>query len=283
MPDALWSESVMLSEAGNPATIAYREPQCMTLVDALPVWAAGLVLLVVLTLASRIGILLRARTGNTSNEDGGYILSAALGLLALLIGFTFSLALSRYEMRRDLVLKEANAIGTTYLRAQLAPEPFRSELRTLIRRYLDARLALADAGEDAGAIARAEVQADQLQQRLWDTTMAAIPHVDPPVAVPLLIATVNETIDLAASRKATLSARLPSSVVAALLVYAVISAGILGYVTQGNRRGTQISAVLLFVLLTLAITLILDLDRPRTGSIVVSQAPLLDLKASIKP
>jgi hypothetical protein len=255
----------------------------MTIVDALPVWAAGLILLAVLTLASRVGIWLRARTGDASHEDGGYILSAALGLLALLIGFTFSLALSRYEMRRDLVLQEANAIGTTHLRAQLAPEPFRSELRTLIRRYVDARLALADAGEDATAIARAEAQADQLQQQIWDTTMAAVPHIDPPVVVPLLTASVNDTIDLAASRKAALAARLPSSVVLALLVYAVISAGILGYVTQGIRRGTHVSAVLLFVLLTLAIGLILDLDRPRTGSIVVSQAPLLDLKASIKP
>jgi hypothetical protein len=255
----------------------------MTVVDALPVWAAGLVLLAILTLASRIGIWLRARGGDASHEDAGYILSAALGLLALLIGFTFSLALSRYEMRRDLVLQEANAIGTTYLRTQLAPEPFRSQLQTLVRRYVDARLALADAGEDAGAIAAADAQADRLQKQIWDTIMAAVPHIDPPVAVPLLTNTANATIDLAASRKAALSARLPSSVVLALLVYAVISAGILGYVTQGNRRGTQISSALLFVLLTLAISLILDLDRPRTGSIVVSQAPLLDLKASIRP
>ncbi|HEX4365599.1 MAG TPA: hypothetical protein VH023_02155 [Rhodopila sp.] len=255
----------------------------MTMVDALPIWVAGLLLLVVLTFASRVGILLRARSGHASHEDAGYILSAALGLLALLIGFTFSLALSRYEIRRDLVLQEANAIGTTYLRTRLAPEPFRSQLQTLVRRYVDARLALADAGEDAGAIAAAEAQADRLQKQIWDTTMAAVPHIDPPAAVPLLTATVNETIDLAASRKAALSARLPNSVVRALLVYAVISAGILGYMTQANRRGMQISSVLLFVLLTLAITLILDLDRPRTGSIVVSQAPLLDLKASIGP
>ena len=255
----------------------------MTITDALPIWATALVLLAVLILASRTGTRLRAKTGNASNEDGGYILSAALGLLALLIGFTFSLALSRYETRRDLVLQEANAIGTTYQRAELAPDPYRSQLQTLVRRYVDARLALADAGEDPTAIAQAEAQTNQLQQQLWETTVTAIPHIDPPVAVPLLIATVNETSDLAASRKAALADRLPGSVILALLVYATISAGILGYVTRGTRRGTQVSATLLFILLTLAITLILDLDRPRTGSIVVSQAPLLDLKASIKP
>jgi hypothetical protein len=255
----------------------------MTIVDSLPVWAIGLVLLAVLILASGIGVALRVRASNTPNEDGGYILSAALGLLALLIGFTFSLALSRYETRRDLVLQEANSIGTTYQRAQLAPEPYRSQLQSLVRRYVDVRVSLADAGEDAAAIARAEAQTGQLQQQMWDTAVAAIPHVDPPVAVPLLIATVNETSDFAASRKAALADRLPGSVIVALLVYAAISAGILGYVTQGTRRGTQISATLLFILLTLAITLILDLDRPRTGSIVVSQGPLLDLQASIKP
>jgi hypothetical protein len=251
----------------------------MTIVDAMPIWATGLVLLAGLTLASRTGIRLRARTGD---EDSGHILSAVLGLLALLIGFTFSLALSRYEMRSDLVLQEANAIGTTYLRAQLAPEPFRSQLQTLVRRYLDARLALADAGEDPTAIAWAEAQAEQLQQQMWETTVAAIPHIDPPVAAPLLTAAVNETIDLAAARKAALAARLPGSVVLTLVVYAAISAGILGYVTRGTGRGTRIIAFLLFILLTLAITLILDLDKPRTGSIVVSQAPLLDLQASIK-
>ncbi|WP_158921750.1 hypothetical protein [Acidisphaera sp. S103] len=255
----------------------------MSVVDSLPVWAVGLVVLAVLTLASRIGVSLRALTGNASQEDGGYILSAALGLLALLIGFTFSLALNQYEMRRDLVLQEANAIGTTYLRAELAPDPFRSELQTLVRRYVDVRLALADAGEDAAAIARAEAQAALLQRQMWDTTVVAIPHIDPPVAGPLLTAAVNDTIDFAASRKAALAERLPGSVVLALLAYAVISAGILGYVTRGNRRDAQISAFVLFVLVTLAITLVLDLDRPRTGSIVVSQAPLLDLKASLKP
>jgi hypothetical protein len=126
----------------------------MTIVDALPIWATALVLLTVLTLASRTGIQLRA--GNASNEDGGYILSAAFRLLALLTGFTFSLPLSRYEMRGDLVLQEANAIGMTYLRAQLVPEPSRSQLQALVRRYVDARLALADAGEDTASIARAE-------------------------------------------------------------------------------------------------------------------------------
>lgn len=255
----------------------------MSVVDSLPVWAVGPVVLAVLTLASRIGVSLRALTGNASQEDGGYILSAALGLLALLIGFTFSLALNQYEMRRDLVLQEANAIGTTYLRAELAPDPFRSELQTLVRRYVDVRLALADAGEDAAAIARAEAQAALLQRQMWDTTVVAIPHIDPPVAGPLLTAAVNDTIDFAASRKAALAERLPGSVVLALLAYAVISAGILGYVTRGNRRDAQISAFVLFVLVALAITLVLDLDRPRTGSIVVSQAPLLDLKASLKP
>jgi hypothetical protein len=252
----------------------------MTIIDSLPIWATGLLLLAVLTLASRTGIRLRART---SDEDSGHILSAVLGLLALLIGFTFSLTLSRYEMRTDLVLQEANAIGTTYLRAQLAPDPYRSQLQALVRRYVDARLALAEAGEDPVAIAQAEAQAEQLQRQMWETTVAAIPHIDPPVAAPLLTATVNEMIDLAAARKAALAARLPGSVLLALVVYAAISAGILGYVTRGTGSGTRITAFLLLILLTLAITLIRDLDRPRTGSIVVSQAPLLDLKTSIRP
>ena len=247
----------------------------MNLVDVLPIPLIGVALLAALTLASMVGVRLRDRRADAGRDNDGYIISADLGLLALLIGFTFSLVLGRYDTRRDLVLREANAIGTTWLRAQFAPEPFRSDLRSLTRRYVDARLALADAGEDAAAITRAEGMADDLQRRIWDTTMAAVPRIEPASAVPLLVSTVNETIDLAEARKTALAARLPGSVLLALLIYALISAGVLGYVMRGNSR---ISAFVLFVLLALAITLILDLDRTRTGTIVVSQAPMLDLR-----
>jgi hypothetical protein len=253
----------------------------VSIVDILPLWAAALVLFVLLIAACWIGIILRSRAAIERGDDQGYILSAALGLLALIIAFTFSLALNRYDLRRGLVVQEANAIGTTYLRADLAPEPYRDRLRIIIRHYVDARLALAEAGEDGTAILAADTQATQLQQQLWQTTMAALPAIQPAPAGALLVGAVNDTIDLAATRKAALEARLPASVIAALVLYALISAGILGHATSGNPRRSQISAGVLFVLLTLAITLILDLDRPRVGSIVVSQAPLLDLKATL--
>jgi hypothetical protein len=253
----------------------------MNILDQVPVWADGVAIFMLLIVATQLGGLLRARRAQASGEDETYVLSAAVGLLGLLIGFTFSLALSRYEQRRELVLQEANAIGTLYLRADLTPQPFRGQLQALERSYVDARLALARAGEDPAAITRAERDAETLQGRLWRTAMAAVPQITPPITASLLVASLNDTIDLAASRKAALSARLPASVLAVLIVYAAISAAIVGYVVGGTGGRPRISAVILFALTTLAITLILDLDRPRTGSIVVSQAPLVDLKQSI--
>jgi hypothetical protein len=255
----------------------------LSIVDIVPLWAAGLILFAGLMAGGGIGVLLRRRAPVPAGDDQGYVLSAALGLLALLIGFTFSLALSRYELRRDLVVQEANAIGTTYLRAQLAPEPYRAQIETLMRRYVDARLALADAGEDAGGIARAEAEAGALQQDLWTATVAALPHIQPAPAGALLVTTANDTIDLASTRKAALADRLPGSVIFALVGYAVISAGLLGHATAAGRRPAQVGAAVLFALLALAITLVLDLDRPRLGSIVVSQQPLIDAKAALAP
>ena len=251
--------------------------------DPLPIWATALLLLATLLGACELGFRLRRRRPPADAPYDGYILSAAFGLLALLVGFTFSLALGRHEASRTLVLDEANAIGTAYLRAQLAPEPYRGELLGQLRRYTDARLALAAAGEDTAAIGRADAAAHALHQQLWATTGAAVPAMQPATLTPHLVAAVNETIDLAASRKAALGTRLPTSVLATLVLYAIMSAGILGHVLGGAGRRTGATTTILFVLLTLAVALILDLDRTRTGSITVSQTPLAALRASMAP
>src|SRR4051794_26223849 len=129
-----------------------------TALNLTPLWIVALVLFAAMCAASLAGIGLRYRrdlkTGADLQappaEDGqeGYIVSAVLGLLALLMGFTFSLAVDRFDARRHLVLEEANAIGTAYLRSQLLPEPGRTRMSGLLVRYTDNRLALAKARPD---------------------------------------------------------------------------------------------------------------------------------------
>ena len=133
-------------------------------------------------------------------SDQGHVLSAMLALLGLLVGFTFSIAVGRHEIRRNLVVDEANAIGTEYLRAQLTPEPFRSRLSDQLRRYVDARLALATTGDDRRAIARVEGLTDSLQLQMWATTVEAVPAVQPAAVSSLLVAGMNTVIDVAGRR-----------------------------------------------------------------------------------
>jgi len=253
----------------------------MLLRDALPVWANALLIAALLVGGFEVGLRLgRRRDGGESSV--GHLLSATLGLLALLVGFTFALALGRHESRRLLIVSEANAIGTTYLRAQLLPEPYRARLAEQLRVYTDARIAIARAGEDAAALARAQATTDSLQGAMWATTMAGIPLVTSPPAGALLVSSMNEVIDVVGQRRAEVSARLPASVLLTLVLYALITAGMLGLVSSDSgARRERVLSVILLVLVTLALRLILDLDRPRSGYIIVSQVPLTSLRASM--
>jgi len=250
--------------------------------DAVPIWVTTILIAALLFSACELGYRMGGRQSAAEKSDQGHVLSAMLALLGLLVGFTFSIAVGRHELRRNLVVDEANAIGTEYLRTQLTPEPFRTRLADALRQYTDARLALANAGEDESAIARAETLADSLQQRMWATTVEAVPAVQPAAISSLLVAGMNTIIDAASSRRAALEARLPSIAFASLILYSIVAGGMLGFVSGSGRNRSRVGAFVLLTLLTLALALILDLDRPRRGTIKVSQQPLIDLRASMK-
>ena len=248
---------------------------------SIPIWLLAVLFFLALIAARECGHLLRKRRKRSSPtgdaEDGdGFTMTSVLGLLALLIGFTFSLSLQRYDARRELVVSEANALGTTWLRTELLDESDRSRLQALLRRYVDIRIEFGKARtaeEEAEAFRRTEA----MQQELWNATSEVVaPFRTTPLAA-LLVTTTNESIDLAATRKATREARIPSRILQALAIYALISAAMIGYEKGRHRAATT----LLFVLLTLAASLVADLDRPTTGGIKVSQQPMLDLQRSI--
>ena len=132
----------------------------------------GLLLLALGEVGFRAGLRLFVAKDEPRKGQIGGIQGAVLGLLALLLGFTFSMAVGRYENRRDLVLKEANAIGTTYLRASFLPEAQSKAVEDLLRRYTDTRLSFYNAGSDFTKVAAAENEAGKLQRELWVQTVA---------------------------------------------------------------------------------------------------------------
>src|SRR4051794_9312005 len=178
--------------------------------DAVPIWVTMLLIGALLITGSELGFRTGGRKSPAEKSDEGHVLSAMLALLGLLVGFTFSIAVSRHELRRTLVVDEANALGTEYLRTEMLPEPYRSRLAAMLRSYTDARLALADAGEDSVAIGRANAITDSLQRAMWATTVEVDPLVQPPALSSLIAGGMNAVIDVAATRRAALEARLPT-------------------------------------------------------------------------
>lgn len=249
--------------------------------------ASWLGLAIVMILAAeagfRVSTVLRRRRpeGDETDEGAGYVLSAALALLGLLIAFVFGMAAERYEGRRLLVVDEANAISTAALRYQLLPEPHRSELIGTMADYVKVRLTFFDSGRDMTKVREAEGRAEAIQARIWAQVGQAIRTPEgAPLVVPVLTAT-NEMFDLAASRHAALDARVPARAVQVLLLFAVAAAALMGHSLAADGRRHLISTSGLFVLVALAISLIVDLDSPRIGRILVPQGPMIHVAEQV--
>jgi hypothetical protein len=228
--------------------------------------------------AALVGALLNRRPASDEEGPQGYVISAALGLMALLIGFTFSMAVERFDARRLLVLDEANAIGTTYLRVQLLPEPHRARMTDLLIRYTDNRIQLAKA-DPGGPVQRQLLQAnDAMITDVWAATSAAFDGIKDLPYSGQFLDSVNAMIDLDTSRKVARMARVPTAVFGVLVVFLASVSGMFGYVLKGGHARGQ--AALLLALLTLALILIIDINRPAGGGVTESQLPMELLRSS---
>ncbi|HUO91179.1 MAG TPA: hypothetical protein VMU08_18560 [Rhizomicrobium sp.] len=207
----------------------------------------------------------------------GFIVSAVLGLLALLLGFSFSLAVQRFEERRQLVVEEANAIGTAYLRVQLLDQPHRARLSSLLVQHVDNEIDVASEGFPSSGPVRE--RSDRVLTDIWAATLAAL---DSPKTSPFayaLASAMNAVIDLDASRMAARAARVPQRVFVILLIYLLSAATLLGYESE-KGRATMI-AVSVLVSMTLSLLLVMDIDRPATGGIRETQEPMERLQATL--
>ena len=253
-----------------------------TWLNTTPIPLIAVVLLILMMATASAAALLRraviSRSPRLPGGTEGYIVSGVLGLLALLTSFTFAIAVDRYEVRRHLILEEANAIGTAYLRAQLLPDPYRARLSDALSRYTDNRIALAvlRPGEEQD---RRLTTNDALVTELWASTAAATPSIQTYEYSGSVIEAVNAVIDLDASRKTARAAHVPPRVFAALIIYQLIGAAVLGGIIVS--RIDWMAAGLLFILFIGVMVLMLDLDRPLDGGVRMSQRPMQDLQQFI--
>jgi hypothetical protein len=213
-----------------------------------------------------------------SEGQEGYIVSAVLALLALLLGFTFSLATDRFDARRILVLQHANAIGTAYLRSQLLGEPHRSRLSHLLIEYTDNLVILAKAPPKQ--VAPLLANDDRLMTDIWAATAAGFDSIKNIDFSSTFVDSINNLIDMDGARRAARQAHVPTTVFAVLLIYIVVAAGVLGYLLSTPRG--RFAAIFLMGLLTLSLLLIIDIDRPTRGTIRESQASMEQLLKSLK-
>jgi hypothetical protein len=221
------------------------------------------------------------RNGRASDEaDISTLTGATLGLLALLLGFSFSLALSRFDARQNLVLEEANAIGSTANFALMLPETAQKPVLGMLREYAAVRIGL---GVPYG---RSKLEGDiarslDLQARLWQQAVTVSAIAPQSLSVNRFVNSLNEMNNLHESRLTALRYQVPAEVMFMLMGVAMAAMVLTGY--HAGARGTRgrIAASMMSLMVAAVIMLIVDLDRPARGLINVSVQPLVDAAQGI--
>jgi hypothetical protein len=251
----------------------------MNTIDYLPLWLVFVIFVGMALLCVEGGFRLgkRRRDRNAHEPQGavGTMVAATLGLLAFLLTFTFNIAASRFDDRRTAVLDEANAIGTTYLRADFLSQPGKDRVRKLLREYVSVRLRPVD------QIDKILADSNTIQTELWAEASAASQESPTPICA-LFINSLNEVIDMHSKRVAVgLYARVPQIVWACLLAVTITSMTGVGYSCGLAGSRSWLATLVLLTAFGLVIILVADLDRPREGMIRTPQQPMIDLSKKL--
>jgi len=236
---------------------------------------------VVLLLAAVIGDTLRSELRALKDEerdDFGVVLSATLTLLGLLIGFSFSMAISRYDQRKNYEEAEANAIGTEYARADLLPAGDAARVRQLLREYLDERV-LFYTIRDKGQLAKIDTETIELQNELWAAVRPAA-EAHPTQVVALAVSGMNDVLNSQGYTQAAWWNRIPIAAWGLMTAIAVSCNLLIGYGAHGRDWRTLL---IVPVVVSIAFFLISDIDSPRGGAIRVAPHNLISLSQSLRP
>jgi len=241
----------------------------------------GVTSFAVLWLATRLGAYVlhpRRPLNEAGHADFGVIQGATLTLLGLIIGFSFSMALTRYDQRKAYEEEEANAIGTAYVRASLLPDADAAKLRSLLRAYLDQRIAFYTARE-AEDLRASDVRVAQLQGEMWAVVSAAA-RAQPTPPSALAVASINDVLNTQGYTQAAWWNRIPLQAWILMVAIALCSCVLVGYGTHDARADSVLMPMLPLVI-AIAFMLIADIESPRSGTIGVTAQNLGALVQSL--
>lgn len=239
-----------------------------------------LAVLVPLIIGRRYGVYRSRRSADTQQEPVGSVVGASFGLLAFMLAFTFQIATDRYDARRKLLLQEVTNIRTTWLRAGLIPEPFRSDSRQLLAGYVDLRVSL-----DKGSIKNdfALSRSRQILDTFWHYTEALAAQDRSSEVYALYTTSINDLVDNYNLRVTmTRDYRIPAVVLWVLFIIEFFSVFALGYQFGISGRGSFRINLLLAIIFAVTMFLILALDRPETGLVKLNQKPMHALQRELQ-
>jgi hypothetical protein len=230
-----------------------------------------------LEIGFRLGSLRNANEDADLHEQAVGVRDGVVVLLSLLLGFTLAMALPRFDQRRELIVDEANAIGTTTLRAQTLPEPARTISLELLREYVGARI---DFSENAGSVEKLSIAMErthQIQASLWQMAAEAAAKNPTPVTS-IYITSLNEMIDLDSKRTAAVENRVPKPIWIMLFLMGILACLSFGF---SLRRRFILSMLVAPLMISIVMALIADLDTPNRGFIRVSQESMRRLQSDM--
>jgi hypothetical protein len=249
----------------------------------LSTWVLALGLFAVIVGATGLGLWIGRSLRHDAarlREPFAVMQAALLGFMGLVLAFGLSLAVERYEGRRAAVVTEANAIGTTYLRAQTLPEPVRSRSLALLRGFNDTSIRISETIPGSGPQQDAIAENGQTQGQLWALAGEALRADTTGSAPRLYVESLNEMFDSHSSRVYGLSNRVPTAVLVLEVVGTAVALGLLALHLSTLGRGL-FTVLLAALLVTVILVVTFDLDRPTRGLIRVPATPLTDLRESM--
>jgi len=219
-----------------------------------------------------------AASGGTGTVEG-----AVFALLGLLIAFTFTGASGRFDMRRQQIIEETNAIGTAWLRIDMLSSIDQPPLRDAFRRYTDARIRVYSSIPDMAAVEATLKEAGTLQRELWTLAVAAVNRDSRPQAATLLLPAINDMFDIATSRSAAARMHVPALILWLLCGLAVLASILAGYSMATPEGRSWLHLLMFATIISLTVYVILDLEFPRIGLMRIDAMDrlMVDLRASM--
>jgi hypothetical protein len=252
----------------------------------IPIWVNGILFLVVMLLAFEVGyrIGVRRPRGLKDEESAGsdVAITAMFATLGLILAFTYAFTVSRHQNRKRVVVDEANAIGTAFLRADLVPNPESAELKRALVEYARTRVVTPEIASSRAKLNEAIHRSLEAQAKLWPITKRIVKSRPPDPIGASLVAAINEVLDMNTARIATSFDRVPQGILLMLLFTSAASLGIAGYSSASSGRFRRWRTTALALILASVIFIIIDSDYPQQGFIRVPQQPLLSTIAEME-